>query len=134
MKSIEAQGECTWQNAANCAASEYRDEHRMEHRWGIRRACRARVRVSAAGGLSGVGSLRNISISGAFLETALPLPQFAELALEVLHGDGTKHQVEFPAVVVRHASDGVGIEWCDPSPGRICRKLGCGVECAFTEG
>jgi hypothetical protein len=135
MKAFETRVPETWQRTVAQAAGEYAgDVQRMEHRWGIRRPCRARVSVSAGGGLTGVGGLRNISMSGAFLETALPLPLYAQLAVAVLRGDGSTHLLEFPAVVVRHEPDGVGIEWCDPDPGRICRKLGCTVRCAWSEG
>ena len=134
MKSSELRVPENRQMAATHAAGRMPAVQFMEHRWGLRRACRARVSVSAGNGLSGVGRLRNISMSGAFLETALPLHTHARLAVTVLRDDGSSHAVEFPAVVVRHEPDGVGLEWCDPDPGRICRKLGCGVECAFTEG
>ena len=61
----------------------------MEHRWGQRRRCRARVCVSAGAGVSGSARLRDVSISGAFLETALPLPLFAQIAIAVLRDDGS---------------------------------------------
>jgi hypothetical protein len=109
-------------------------ETRMEHRWGPRRPCRARVCVSAGSGLTGIGRLRDVSMSGAFLETALELPIFAQLAVAVLRDDGSTHQLEFPAVVVRHGDNGVGIEWCDPSPGVICLALNCGIDCGYARG
>lgn len=133
MKSLEARVPGAWP-AATYAAGMLAGEHRMEHRWGIRRPCKARVSVLAGSGLHGVGRLRNISMSGAFLETALPLPQYTQLTIAVLRGDGSHHLLEFPAVVVRHDADGVGLEWCDPNPGKICHKLGCGVECALAPG
>jgi hypothetical protein len=123
-----------WQKLAARAAEMFADAQRMEHRWGIRRPCLARVSVSAGSGITGIGRLRNVSMSGAFLETALPLPLYAQLAVAVLHGDGSSHVLEFPAVVVRHEPGGVGLEWCDANPGRICQKLGCKVECGFAGG
>lgn len=134
MKPFETSVADRWQKAATYAAEMFPDENRMEHRWGVRRACKARVTVSAGGGLSGTGRLRDISMSGAFLETALPLPIFAQLSVAVLRGDGSNHLLDFPAVVVRHAPDGVGLEWCDPNPGRICRALGCARECGYQDG
>lgn len=101
----------------------------MEHRWGSRRPCKVRVHLTAGAGISGLGRLRDISISGAFLETALPLPVFAQLEIDVVQRDGTLRVLEFPAVVVRHDTSGVGIEWCDPNPRDICCKLGCRVQC-----
>jgi len=106
----------------------------MEHRWGPRRPCRARVCVSTGGGVSGVGQLKNLSMSGAFLETAVPLPLFAKLAIAVLRDDGATHQLEFTAVVVRHDENGVGIEWCELYPGSICGALNCGIDCGYAQG
>jgi hypothetical protein len=103
----------------------------MEHRYGVRRPCKLRVLVSTSGGMAGTGRLRNISMSGAFIETPLPLPMYAQLRVAALHGDGSSHLLEFPAVVVRHDADGVGVEWGDATPARICQKLGCGTECEF---
>jgi hypothetical protein len=106
----------------------------MEHRYGIRRPCKLRVSVSTGGGLSGMGRLRNISMSGAFLETPLRLALYAQLRVAALHGDGSSHVLEFPAVVVRHDAGGVGLEWGDATPEKICQKLGCTTECEFARG
>jgi hypothetical protein len=70
-------------------------------------------------------------MSGAYLETAVSLPPFAQLAITVLRDDGTTHQLEFSAVVVRHDENGVGIEWCDPKSGSICTALHCDIDCAY---
>lgn len=101
----------------------------MEHRWGVRRLCRARACISAGVGVAGTGQLRNISMSGAFLETALPLPVHSQVDVTVLRDDA-KHWVEFTATVVRAEPGGVGIEWCDTVEGSICRLMGCTRECA----
>jgi len=105
----------------------------MEHRWGHRKPCRARVCVSAGAGVAGTARIRDVSISGAFLETSLPLPLFSQIAVAVLRGDGSAHPIEFTAAVVRTAADGVGIEWCEPVAGSICRLLGCELRCASAE-
>jgi len=104
-------------------------DNKMDHRWGPRRACRAQVNVSARGGITGSGRLRDVSLSGAFLETAASLPLFAQLAISLVSADGSAHPLDFPAVVVRQDAGGVGIEWCDPNPGSICRALGCDIDC-----
>jgi hypothetical protein len=101
----------------------------MEHRWGHRRPCRARVGVCAGAGLSGAARVRDVSVSGAFLETALPLSLFSQITVAVLQEDDAKHQLEFTAAVVRTAPDGVGIEWCEPVTGSICHLLGCTLRC-----
>ena len=102
----------------------------MEHRWGQRRRCRARVCISAGAGITGTARVRDVSTSGAFLETALPLPLFSQIVVAVLSDDGAGHALEFSAAVVRHEPDGVGIEWCEPVAGSICRSLGCTLNCA----
>jgi len=135
MKIAAAQKPSTWQAIAiRSADPETPRGNWMEHRWGPRRPCRSRVRVSAGGGASGLGQLKNLSMSGAFLETAVPLPLFAQLAIAVLRDDGATHQLEFAAVVVRHDENGVGIEWCDPNPGPICAALNCGIDCGYAKG
>jgi len=104
---------------------------RMEHRWGRRKPCRASVSVSAGAGVIGTARVRDVSISGAFLETALPLPLFSQIAIAVLPDDAT-HTLEFMASVVRTEPEGVGIEWCEPVAGSICRLLGCAINCAVS--
>ena len=135
MKTAAALNSPTWQAIALRSAEPGTPHGNwMEHRWGPRRPCRAQVSVSAGGGVSGLGQLKNVSMSGAFLETPVPLPLFAQLAIAVLRADGTTHPLEFTAVVVRHDGNGVGIEWCDPSPGSICSALDCGIDCGFAKG
>jgi len=103
---------------------------RMEHRWGQRRPCCAHVCVSARAGVSGSARMRDVSLSGAFLETTLPLPLFSQIAIAVRHDDGSTYLMEFTATVVRSELGGVGIEWCEPVSGSICRHLGCNLKCA----
>lgn len=101
----------------------------MEHRWGRRIACDAPVGVSAAGVPIGSGTLRNVSMSGAFMETALALPLYAHISLKVLR-DEPRVEREISASVVRVARDGVGVEWCETPAGSICALLGCQTRCA----
>ena len=103
----------------------------MEHRWGHRRRCRARVCVSAGGGISGSGRLRDVSMSGAFIETALALPLFSQLAVAMLDDHGARQAAEFIATVVRRENGGVGVEWAETASMPVCRMLGCTESCAF---
>jgi hypothetical protein len=105
--------------------------HAMEHRWGRRRACRARVSVSAGAEVKGSGQLRNVSMSGAFLETRLQLPLSSQIAIAVLRDDGARLGDEFIATVVRQDRQGVGIEWLEGADGPVCHMLGCASHCAF---
>ena len=103
----------------------------MEHRWGRRVPCRARVRLSVLGGIVGTGRLRDVSMSGAFLETALQLPLFTRVTLAVPREDPTAgREVDVIASVVRISNDGLGLEWCDTAAGSICAVLGCTTRCA----
>jgi hypothetical protein len=133
MKNITGQPTFNWKAVALQAVAA-NAAPRMEHRWGVRRPCRARVCVSAGSAIAGMGRLTNVSMSGAFLETALPLPQFSQIAIAVLHADGRRHAVELTATVVRTTRDGVGIEWCETAEGPICELMGCAMECRASAG
>jgi hypothetical protein len=115
--------------AVHPAESIVQPGERMEHRWGHRIRCEARVKVSG-GGTTCAGYLHNVSLSGAFLETDLPLLPFAQIAIAVLSHDGVTHFKELLASVVRAEPAGVGIEWLETAPGSVCQMLGCADECA----
>lgn len=102
----------------------------MEHRWGQRMPCRARVRLSAGTGISGAGRVRDVSSSGAFIQTALALPVHARLALVVLGNESATRAVEITASVARVDRDGFGVEWCETPAGSICSVLGCMTQCS----
>jgi len=102
----------------------------MEHRWGQRMPCRAVVRLSHAEHGSGPGRIRDISSSGAFIETALAIPVYARIALWVLGNESATHAVEISATVVRVDRDGVGVEWCETPNGEVCGVVGCTTRCA----
>jgi PilZ domain-containing protein len=102
----------------------------MEHRWGQRLPCRAHVRICASDDITGAGQVRDVSSSGAFIETAIRLPVYARVALVVLGNESATRTVEINASVVRVASDGIGVEWCDTPGGSICEVLGCTTRCA----
>jgi hypothetical protein len=98
-----------------------RVEH-MEHRWGRRIACGAAARLDAGAGIVGVGRLRDVSLSGAFIETALELPLLARVSVAV-------RDTYVAASVVRIVDDGCGVEWCETAPRAICPLLGCRSLC-----
>jgi PilZ domain len=97
----------------------------MEHRWGQRIPCQAHVRLSASDGISGAGRVRDVSSSGAFIETTLELPVYARVALLVLGNESATRVVEITASVARVGRGGIGVEWCETPAGSICRALGC---------
>ncbi|MBC8024878.1 MAG: PilZ domain-containing protein [Steroidobacteraceae bacterium] len=95
----------------------------MEHRWGRRIACGAPARLSVGAGITGAGQLRDVSLSGAFIETVLELPLFAQVTVSV-------GETEVQASVVRIDADGVGVEWMETEQRAICPLLGCVSLCA----
>jgi len=101
----------------------------MEHRWGQRMPCRATVRLTAGAGIHGAGRVRDISSSGAFIETALDLPANTRVELVVFGNESATHAVEFKAIVVRVDRAGVGVEWCETPARSICTAVGCTTRC-----
>lgn len=76
----------------------------MEHRWGNRTSVALKVRLMSRTGAVGAGYLRDVSISGAYLQTALRLPSLA--SLKVIADSNS-----WGACVVRCDASGMGIEW-----------------------
>jgi hypothetical protein len=99
----------------------------MDHRWGRRIDCGASVGIAGPAGLRGAGRMRDVSMSGALVETELPLPVHAAVEIEMVraHGPGAR----LAGIVVRSDADGVGIEWREASHGAICPVLGCATPC-----
>ena len=106
--------------------------HEMEHRWGQRIPCGSPVRISVGAGICGGGKLRNVSTSGAFIETALELPLFSRLTVAVIRNDPTR-EIDTLASVVRFERDGVAVEWCETPGGSICHEFGCTTRCAAAQ-
>ena len=92
--------------------------------------CRAHVQLSADAGFSGAGRVRDISSSGAFIETALALPVYTRVTLVMLGNASATRTVEITASVVRVDGVGIGVEWCDTRDGSICDVVGCTTRCA----
>ena len=101
----------------------------MEHRWGQRMRCQARAQLSAGDGISGTCCVRDVSTSGAFIETTLDLPMHTRVILIVQGNESATHGVEIAASVSRVDRDGVGVEWCETPAGSICPVLGCTARC-----
>jgi hypothetical protein len=84
----------------------------MEHRWGRRVAADVEVQIFADPASAGWGRLRNLSISGGFIETALQVPTLSTLCLTI---PATPYQPTsiLRAIAVRSCDEGVGVEWFD---------------------
>jgi hypothetical protein len=105
----------------------------MEHRWGQRVPCEARVRLFADAGITATGRVRDISSSGAFIKTALELPVNARVMLMVLGNDSATHVVKIAASVARSGHDGMGVEWCETPARSICAVVGCNTTCVASK-
>jgi hypothetical protein len=105
----------------------------IEHRWGGRIACCAHVQVSAENELSGDGRMHDVSLSGAFIETKLPLPLYSQAAIGIVNEDGSVREPAIRVTVVRTESNGVGVEWRETVEGPICPALGCTTLCLAAE-
>jgi hypothetical protein len=103
---------------------------RMEHRWGERIACGTPVSLVLDAGAAHDGRMRDVSMSGAFIETSTPFPPLARVTLSVsASAAGRGAGLDIDALVVRVAPDGVGIEWCETPRGSFCTLLGCAEHC-----
>ena len=97
-----------------------RGEAKMEHRWGHRREISRAVHLGTRSGLVARGRICNVSISGAFVVSPLPVTLFAYVHVQftaMLGGQRTATLVE--GQVVRKDASGFGIEWCEFAPESI---------------
>ena len=102
--------------------------HDMEHRWGRRITCHARVRLSSGVGADVAGQIRNVSISGAFIATSLRPPMFAPVEVTVRRADGGE-ETRLHGCVVRKEISGIAVEWSESLAGPLCPLLGCESRC-----
>jgi hypothetical protein len=75
-------------------------------------------------GAVGTGRIANASLSGTFVRTALGLPAFTGVVME-LDDAGARQSASqrLPAYVVRAAPDGLGLEWYEFAPPAIATLL-----------
>jgi len=85
----------------------------MEHRWGNRITVDHPVRISNAT-VTGTGTLRNLSVSGGFIETSLPLSGMVTVRMWIADGAGRgKTRRDVAGFVVRRDPAGFALEWCE---------------------
>lgn len=84
----------------------------MEHRWGNRHAANLLVSFTLQSGQRGVGRVLNISTTGAYLQTEMPLRilTLIDLFIDAVIPRGAR----FTGCVMRHDQGGVGLEWESP--------------------
>ncbi len=86
------------------------NSHPMEHRWGSRVPLHVSALIRTGAGESLTASIRDASISGAFVETALRLPLLARVLVRPLADTGEW----LDGCVVRVEGDGLALEWSGP--------------------
>lgn len=89
----------------------------MEHRWGHRHEISRAVHLGTRSGLAARGRITNVSISGAFVVSPLPLSLFTYVEMQftaMVNGKRARMTVE--GQVVRKEGRGFGIEWCEFAP------------------
>jgi hypothetical protein len=71
------------------------------------------IRLGLSGAEIGMGSIANVSTSGAFLETKVQLPINARITVELASSAGVaaREGLKLDARVARVDSRGLGIEW-----------------------
>jgi hypothetical protein len=92
----------------------------MEHRWGHRHDVIRSVYLRTRGGLAR-GVLRNVSVSGAFIESPLRAPVLTCVQIFVIDSDrvlARRRTIE--GQVIRLTHDGFGIEWCQFASDAVC--------------
>jgi hypothetical protein len=82
----------------------------MEHRWGTRIPLSIPAEIKAGDGRRGSATVRNASVSGAFLETDQKFPVLSRLCVRPL----SRPEPGLDAHVVRAEPDGVAVEWSHP--------------------
>jgi len=89
----------------------------MEHRWGNRHEISSPVHLGTRNGIAARGRICNVSISGAFVESPLPVSLFSDVRVQfttLLEGKRMMTTVE--GQVVRKDATGFGIEWRELAP------------------
>jgi hypothetical protein len=96
-----------------------------EHRWGERVALPTAVKLTAGGSTLGHGVLRNLSVSGGFIDTAVKVPVFTNLVVCVqTTGPALGASPDLPACVVRTGPSGLAVEWRDMACDTLVALLG----------
>ncbi|HEY6925215.1 MAG TPA: PilZ domain-containing protein [Steroidobacteraceae bacterium] len=82
----------------------------MEHRWGQRKSVNTSVQLRTQGGVVAIGRMTNVSVSGAFVQTALQAPSLARVQL-IVSLNRSHGAALIEAQIVRKTEAGLGLEW-----------------------
>jgi PilZ domain len=96
----------------------------MEHRWGERFRVNLTVTVRDSKGWTAVARIRDVSISGAFLECRHTFDSASWITVNFGHG-GNAHPVE--GYIARLTREGIGIEWAEFAPTAVTDVLRSGA-------
>lgn len=99
----------------------------MDHRWGLRYLLDMPVRLERLPNLVAFARLRNVSASGAYIETSAAPALDCRILLELgCRADAGGERCRVPAHVVRRDERGVGIEWCEFAPRPVLTLIAAG--------
>jgi len=87
-----------------------------ESRWGDRVKIDIEVRVSGDALASAGGRMRNVSLSGAFVDADVDLGLHALIEVAIRMPSTPQRIEPVMAYVSRKIDDGVGVEWCEFAP------------------
>jgi hypothetical protein len=94
----------------------------MEHRWGPRRDIDQAIHVWTPTGTAAAGQLRNVSSSGGYIETSLPVEPLMRVKVQLKLSGPVGHgssRLKAEGHVVRVGRDGFAVEWCEFAPPAI---------------
>jgi hypothetical protein len=89
---------------------------RLEHRWGERVRVNIPVRASTRASEEVAGCLKNLSLSGALVQTDCEFGLHTLIAVRIDLSPPESRAALLNAYVSRELNGGVGIEWCEFAP------------------
>jgi hypothetical protein len=88
----------------------------FEHRWGERIRVNLPVDVVLDGNAAMPGTVKNLSLSGALLNSTADLPLHALIAVRIEVAPPSQDMYVIKARVCRKPGHAIGIEWCEFAP------------------
>jgi hypothetical protein len=96
----------------------------MEHRWGQRFVVDMPVRLATRPYTVCIGRVKDLSMSGAHIQTALDLRILCRVQVDlVLPSRPSRTTPVLSAYVARRHRDGIGVEWCEFGPQAVVELL-----------
>jgi hypothetical protein len=89
------------------------------HRWSQRIAVDIPVQVAAHASPAIRGHLKNLSLSGAFMEADHELRLHAYIEISIVLPEMGRNATRIMARVTRKSRDAVGVEWCEFAPNAV---------------